>query len=186
MIVQRHASRHSLRLLDLGTGSACIPLALAHMLDESATIEAIDISPEALTIAEANIRELGKDITLRKGDILTLELSPPEQPYDIIVSNPPYIHPSEAELMDKHVLEHEPSCALFAPHSNPIIFYEAIARMCYAGWLALGGHIYVEINPMFAERTLSRMCTLLSERTKAAEIIHDLSGKARFIHIQTH
>lgn len=155
-------------ILDIGTGLGCIAITLALNIP-GARVEAWDISNEALAIAQENAKMHNADIVFRNVDILS------EQPFlqqetgngahcdehfsnnditkgwDIIVSNPPYIVPSESKEMAEHVLEHEPGIALFAPQDNPLLFYNAIA--IYAKQtLNPHGKLFFEINPLFCDQ----------------------------------
>ncbi len=131
-------------LLDVGTGSGCIAITLA--LDmPSWCVSAIDISQTALDIAARNAMKLGAEVHFGLQDALQM---PPENGiWDIIVSNPPYIMPSESRLMQPNVLRHEPHSALFVPAEQPLIFYEAIARHALKA-LKEGGKLFFEINPL--------------------------------------
>ncbi len=189
LIVERHAHDHALRILDLGTGSACIPLALAQHLSPSTHIDAVELSIEALALARHNVDTYLRQspdrasIRLLEADLFDLVGQSPDSPYHLIVSNPPYIHPDEAEDMSPHVLLHEPRTALFAPHTDPIAYYEAIARLALEGWLLPSGHIYAELNPFYAQATLQCMSDLLAPRLAEASLLTDLSGKERFVHL---
>lgn len=149
-IVDDAAGRTDLRVLDLCTGSGCIAIALARNLP-FARVEATDISPEALRIAEANARALHADVNFRLADALAMPA--PAEKYDIIVSNPPYIADSEREAMDDRVLLHEPALALFVPETDPVRFYRAIAAYA-AGALRADGRLYFEINALYADDTV--------------------------------
>lgn len=139
-----------LRVLDGGTGSGCIAVSLALAL-KFAEVTAVDISAEALAVAERNAAELKAKVTFRRQDML--QLTPCGERFDIIVSNPPYIADSEKADMDKNVLAYEPHMALFVPDSDPLRFYRALA--VYGTWtLVPGGRLYFEINSRFpAEMT---------------------------------
>lgn len=187
LIVMRHRRYSHRRILDLCTGSACIPIALLWGLREHtiASATAVELSPEAIRIATDNISEArsswGAEIELLSGDVLG-DLVLTGMSYDIIVSNPPYILPDEAREMSPEVLEHEPRMALFALEEDPIAFYRAIAR--HAGiYGSSDAEVYSELNPLIAHDTLDAMCTVLGERVADARLIDDLSGKVRFAHI---
>lgn len=150
-IVDDAAARPDLRVLDICTGSGCIAIALARNLP-FASVEAVDISPDALSVAEANARDLRADVRFRRADALDMPI--PAEPYDIIVSNPPYIADSEREAMDDRVLLHEPAIALFVPDTDPVRFYRAIAAYA-ARALRPGGRLYFEINPLYVDATLA-------------------------------
>lgn len=180
------------RILDIGTGSGCIAISLKLRLGE-AYVEAWDISEEALRTAESNAKALKAEVAFCKRDALRAEEScsretweasfsskpsipsKPNAPWDLIVSNPPYICDSERAAMDDNVLLHEPHTALFVPDDDPLRFYRAIAR---AGRRALrpGGRLYFEIYERFAE-AMRRM--LGEEGYTDTEVREDLNGKPR-------
>lgn len=136
-----------LRVLDLCTGSGCIAVALArHMLFP--TVDAVDISAAAIRVARSNADALKAHVSFRMADVLTLPAA--AVPYDIIVSNPPYIAMSERPSMSPTVVDFEPHSALFVPDDDPLLFYKAIARYATAS-LVPGGRLYFEINPRFAD-----------------------------------
>lgn len=148
IIVKEWNGRRDLKVLDLGTGSGCIAIALARNLP-FASVTGIDISDGALAVARENSRALKADVDFIRGDILSL--TPPVSPeYDIIVSNPPYIARSEAASMEANVLDYEPHSALFVPDDNPLVFYKAVARFAQSA-LKPDGKLYFEINPLFAD-----------------------------------
>ncbi len=146
LVVEKVSEMEGLRILDIGTGSGCIALALKHEIPDS-DVEAWDISDSALEIAKRNAVRLGIDVVFAKHDILHLaeEQEFKYQPYDIIVSNPPYVCDSERDGMERQVVEHEPSIALFVPDSDPLRFYNTIADFADMS-LREGGSIYFEIN----------------------------------------
>lgn len=152
------ADKQSLRLLDIGTGSGCIAVSLAHRL-RGAKVEAWDISGTALRIAEKNAEAIGADVVFRQRDVLA-PLSETDMTcrYSAIVSNPPYICEEERADMERNVLEHEPSTALFVPDNNPLLFYRAITEKA-ARILCPGGALYFEINSRFSLETAGLMHT---------------------------
>ena len=110
-------------ILDIGTGSGCIALALKHRFPQ-ALVTAMDVSADALRIAEENAKLLQLDIHFVQQDILYA--TPEPQKYDLIISNPPYVCERERVLMERHVLDYEPEQALFVPDNDPLLFYRAI------------------------------------------------------------
>ena len=138
------------RLLDIGTGSGCIALALKSKFP-NATIHACDVMPKALELASKNAQNLGLNVEFHEGDIL--EGEPELGPYDIIVSNPPYIPPSDKNRMWDNVTAFEPDVALFTPDDDPLIFYRAIAGYCTVS-LKEGGWVYVEVHEDRAEKVV--------------------------------
>lgn len=153
MIVKEADFRSDLRVLDICTGSGCIAIALARNL-RFPTIEAIDVSDQALAIASENIERTHTTVTLRNADALSLK--PTNEQFDIIVSNPPYIAESERGSMDSNVIDHEPALALFVPDNDPLKFYTAIARYA-ATALTDSGRLYFELNPRYAETLATEM-----------------------------
>lgn len=133
-----------IKILDIGTGSGCIAISLAALLP-AASVSAMDVSRDALNIAEKNATASGVRINLICLDVLDEENFPELEAYDVIISNPPYIPLSEKEVLDAHVAEWEPHIALFTPDNDPLIFYKAIAKLCIGhlkpgGLAALEGH----------------------------------------------
>lgn len=172
-IVDENSSRQDLRVLDLGTGSGCIAIALSRNLPFS-QVTAVDFSPGALTVARDNAAALHARIRLVQADMLS-ERFP--GPWDIIVSNPPYVLESEKASMEANVLDYEPHSALFVPDSDPLRYYRAIARTAASG-LAPGGRLYLEINPLCAD-ALAAM--LKSDGFSDIRISKDLENRRRFI-----
>ncbi len=175
MIVSQWSGRDDLRVLDCGTGSGCIAIALARNLPFSA-IDAIDISNAALKVAEENSRRLKTSVGFYRRDIL--KLTPPDAPlYDIIVSNPPYIARDEAAAMDDRVLGYEPADALFVPDDNPLIFYRAISAYAVKA-LKAGGRLYFEINPRFRD---AMTAMLADDGFTDIDTRRDYLGRYRFV-----
>ncbi len=173
LIVDRSGGKADSQVCDLGTGSGCIAIALARALP-FAKVVAIDNSPEALEVARENGKRLSGGVTFVRADIL-IDLPRPSAPYDIIVSNPPYIADSEKAGIEARVKEHEPASALFVPDSDPLRFYKAIADYANDA-LAQSGKMYFEINPMFADRLVSMMAS----KGFSCEVLRDSFGKNRF------
>lgn len=152
-IVADYPQRKGLRILDIGTGSGCIALALAH---GGCDVEAWDVSVEALAIAWENAELTGQNVLFCKKDILQ-EFSDDEAPrYDVIVSNPPYICQHEAADMECNVLDYEPHQALFVPDDDPLLFYRAIVRFARRT-LTEGGALYFEINRAYVSEMLEML-----------------------------
>ncbi|MGM9804558.1 MAG: peptide chain release factor N(5)-glutamine methyltransferase [Muribaculaceae bacterium] len=173
IIVQRHASQPDLRVLDVGTGSGCIAISLARAL-RFARVSAIDLSADALNVARRNACQLGCNISFEQTDIL--QAKPCSEAYDMIVSNPPYICPSEMAAMLPNVLDYEPHSALFVPQDKPLLFYSAIARYAISA-LAPGGWLYFEINPIYYKEVVA-MLELCGFEQVTTE--RDLYGRMRF------
>ena len=147
--VAAEAAEKPCRLLDVGTGSGCIAIALAHRLPQAA-VEAWDVSEEALAVARKNAESHGVDVTFTCCDLLAEP--PAEGAFDVIVSNPPYICESEQADMEAHVLRHEPHLALFVPNDDPLRFYRALALLGKRS-LIEGGSIFMEINQAYGAET---------------------------------
>lgn len=131
------------RVLDVGTGSGCIALALASQLPD-ALLSALDVSAEALRLASNNAKQNETELHFIQADILDKQQWGPEQ-YDIIVSNPPYVRESEKAHMKANVLAYEPSQALFVRDEDPLLYYRTILRYARSHLLS-GGSVYFEIN----------------------------------------
>ena len=163
-----------LQVLDIGTGSGCIAISLALTL-RFAHVTAIDISPEALSVAKENAKRLKARVDFLKADILSMH-KPSKPCYDIIVSNPPYIAESEKAGMDRNVLDYEPSGALFVPDDDPLRFYKALSRFG-ADALKPGGRLYFEINSRFPAE-IKKM--LDADGYVDVELLRDMQGLWRF------
>lgn len=162
------------RILDIGTGSGCIAISLKLRLGE-AYVEAWDISEEALRTAESNAKALKAKVAFCKRDALRAEES--VAPWDLIVSNPPYICDSERAGMDDNVLLHEPHTALFVPDDDPLRFYRAIARYALRS-LSNGGSLLFECNTRYAEATGKMMREMGFEDVTVND---DCFGLPRFV-----
>lgn len=161
-------------LLDIGTGSGCIAVTLAHNLPRW-KVQGWDISEGALEVACENSRLNGTDVEFRKVDILDApELG---RCFDVIVSNPPYVLESEKAQMESTVLDHEPHTALFVPDAEPLMFYRAIAGFGKKA-LVPGGALYFEINPIEAS-DLKMMLEQAGYHN--VELRSDIFGKLRMI-----
>ena len=161
-------------ILDIGTGSGCIAITLALDIADS-KVTAWDISDDALAIAKGNADKLDANVVFEHRDALALE--PDAERWDVIVSNPPYICRKEADEMEENVLRYEPDTALFVPDDDPLLFYRHI--MFYAqSALRLGGRLYFEINPIYADSIVDKLNDLgFTDVSK----IDDQYGKTRFI-----
>lgn len=144
--------------LDIGTGSGCIALALAN---SGFSVEAWDISEDALKIAQSNARKLSLNVSFRLKDVLQIseDKDAQKRQFDVIVSNPPYICYSEMNDMTANVLDNEPHTALFVPDNDPLLFYRAIATYA-ARHLNKGGHLFFEINRAYAKETTDMLESL--------------------------
>ncbi|PRD56891.1 peptide chain release factor N(5)-glutamine methyltransferase [Sphingobacterium gobiense] len=158
-IVKEHQNNEQLSILDIGTGSGCIALALKKHLPQ-AQIDAIDLLGEAIAIARTNAANLNLSVNFIQADILEWDsFMQAKQRYDIIVSNPPYITPAEQKDMHNNVLLYEPYCALFVEEQTPLLFYDVIAEIGKQH-LSPGGSLYFEINQYLSRET----CELLLKK----------------------
>src|SRR5688572_8583660 len=161
-------------ILDIGTGSGCIAIALKKIFPQS-RVTAMDISEKALEVAAENAQRNNARIDFVLRDILSSPSSAP--PFDLIVSNPPYITLSEKAAMNKNVVEYEPHLALFVSEEDALVFYRAIADLARS-ILVTGGKLYFEIN----ERMGPAVKKLLGEMDFLnVEVKKDLSGKDRMV-----
>lgn len=172
-LVEQVAAFHPRRVLDIGTGSGCIAVSLALKMPE-AEVTAIDISDDALRIAEANAKANNANVRFVKADVLRDDI---EGMYEAIVSNPPYICDSEAKDMDSNVLDHEPHLALFVPDSDPLLFYRRIAELGLH-ILYNKGLLAFEINRRFGKEIVAKL-----ERMgyTQVELLQDQFGNDRMV-----
>lgn len=162
-----------LKILDIGTGSGCIAIALEKHIP-NAKVYAIDVSEGALEVARENANKNGVDVNFIEQDILNPKL---ELDFDIIVSNPPYVRDLEKNEIKKNVKDHEPHLALFVPDDNALIFYDAIARFGKKH-LAKNGSLYVEINQYLGEETKA---LLKAHDFSEIELRKDIFGNDRML-----
>lgn len=173
-LILDHSNNHSTsihRVLDIGTGSGCIPIWLKYNRKDW-NITAIDISSEALLVAHKNAEKYKTQIKLQQLDILSLDCI--QEDYSIIISNPPYIPKKEMHRLNKNVTNFEPHLALFVEDNDPLIFYKKIAKI-FEDKNSVE-QIWLEIDPETAEIN----CEIFN-KIGAAQIIHDYSGNPRFI-----
>ena len=171
----RAAGTDAPRVLDAGTGSGCIAVSLA-LRCPWAEVEACDLSPDALAVARDNAARLAATVRFHRQDLLAPW--PRRPPYDLIVSNPPYVMEREREEMAPNVLRFEPATALFVPDADPLRFYRALAEAAAAGALAPGGTLAVEINRALGPETAALFESL---GLRGAEIHADCFGNPRFV-----
>lgn len=165
------------RILDIGTGSGCIAITLGLELPQI-EIFAIDNSPSALEVAAQNAATLEAKVSTLCADILHFEAFADTLPgFDVIVSNPPYIDPADRETMHPNVLQYEPQSALFADHSDPLVFYTRIGAFGMQK-LQSGGHLYFEIPETRAAEIQTRLTTLGYQHLT---LLPDLQGKPRIL-----
>ena len=162
-----------LSILDIGTGSGCIPIALKLALP-NCKLTGLDISKDALAVAQMNAKNLNASIEWMEEDILNTAAL--DTSYDIIVSNPPYIPIREKANMQEQVVSFEPSIALFVSNEDPLIYYKAIAKMAKQN-LSTNGQLFFEIHYDQGKAILA----LLDELNFHAELRQDSYGKNRMI-----
>ena len=172
VIIKSEKSNHKKNILDIGTGSGCIAVTLSNHL--TSNVIGVDISKAAIDVANKN-----NTLTSNKVSFITSKIENyiPEEPFDIIVSNPPYIPKSDEDKVDKNVLIHEPHRALFVG-SDPIYFYKIILEFSKK-YLKENGSIYFEVNQNY----IGQIKTLLMGYD--FDIIKDLYGYKRFVVIKT-
>ncbi len=167
-----------LQLLDIGTGSGCIAIALAKNLNNG-NVRAVDISSEALEIATKNATDNGVEVDFIRADILQTNTLPTslQTEFDIIVSNPPYVRELEKEQMQENVKRHEPDLALYVTDREPLIFYEAIGAYAQKQ-LKLNGSLYLEINQYLSQEMVE---LLKGYNFKDIIVKKDMFGNDRMI-----
>ncbi len=166
----------SKRVLDIGTGSACIALSLKNHF-QNWQITAIDYSEAALELAKENAKEHAQQIDFRWVDFLDESQWNGLGSFDIIVSNPPYIAANEASLMQDHVLAYEPKMALFPVGNDPLIFYKKIKEFAKTN-LKQEGSIYVELNEFNAQEV---QALFASEAFTVSQLKKDFQNKDRML-----
>ena len=177
LIIKNHKSSQSLKIIDIGTGSGCIPVILSkHLIN--AQVTTMDISKEAIKTAQENARDLKTQVQFINADIFEWEYIFSDQQYNIIVSNPPYITPGEKQHMNQNVLAYEPELALFIEESAPLIFYDVISSFALKH-LAPDGDLYFEINQYLGAEMKELMVKKGFEQVK---LIKDINGADRIIH----
>lgn len=170
------ATHQSPAILDIGTGSGCIPVALKKHLSNAA-VAAIDISKEALNIARKNANTHNAAVDLLLVDMLNEEEIGTLPTFDIIVSNPPYIPVRDMNGMPDNVLHYEPHTALFVPDEDPLLFYKAVSKFS-ATHLSAKGKIYVEIHEAMGEAVKK---IFLNDGFTDCCIKKDMQGKDRMV-----
>ena len=167
-------------ILDIGTGSGCIAISLKKHLPDF-TVSAIDISPEAINTARLNAKVNHVDIEFIEADILNFKLwspiSHPKSQISLIVSNPPYVTPTDKSQMHNNVINFEPHSALFVPEDDPLLFYKAIADFAQRN-LEENGLLFLEINESYGKQTVEMLSL---KGFKYIELRQDLSGRDRMI-----
>ena len=172
--VLRAEAGRPLRVLDAGTGSGCIAVALAREL-AGASVEAWDLSEAALAVARANADACGARVRFCRRDLLAPP--PPGCSFDVVVSNPPYVCRRERAAMDGRVLRYEPASALFVPDDDPLLFYRALSALGRAV-LPPGGRMYLETNRAYGRDVCD---LLLADGYADARVSRDSYGNDRLV-----
>ncbi|TNE81956.1 MAG: peptide chain release factor N(5)-glutamine methyltransferase [Bacteroidetes bacterium] len=164
------------RIIDIGTGSGCLAIALSNVFPQ-AEVWGVDISADALRIAQKNTEQLHSNAQFKQVDILDSDQWDALGQFDLVVSNPPYITEAEKLAMHQNVMQHEPHTALFVSDADPLLFYRSIARF---GLQAMqpGGQLFYEINANFGQEMLSLMASL---NYSSLELRNDMQGKERML-----
>lgn len=163
-----------LKILDIGTGSGCIAIALGDYF-KNASVTAIDISKQALAIASLNASTNGIEVGFKEIDILEVEAL--WDNFDLIVSNPPYVRQSEKSRMQPNVLLYEPDSALYVADKDPLVFYRKICSLASEG-LKEGGELFLEINQYLGEESRK---LLQAGKFSEIELLRDLYGNYRYL-----
>ena len=172
-VVLSHASENA-SIVDVGTGSGCIPISLK-LERPSLSVEAWDISEGALTMARQNATALKAEVKFKQQDIFYWPSS--EGNWNVIVSNPPYVTEEEKKEMANHVLDYEPHLALFVPNDDALRYYAALADFGLER-LSQGGYLCLEINQYFGTQTVE---LLFSKGFQEVKLLQDFKGNDRMI-----
>ncbi len=173
LVLKELSPSGSLTILDIGTGSGCIPILLCLEANQH-KYEGVDISKKALQIATQNTNKLDAKVDFNCLDILNDTLT---KNYDIIISNPPYVLKNEKPLMKPNVLDYEPHSALFVPNANPLLFYKRITKLA-SEYLNPNGKLYFEINEQFGKEVVELLTSFSFQEVRLHQ---DLNGKDRFV-----
>lgn len=174
---QQLSVKEQLSILDIGTGSGCIPVSLAKKLS-NATVASVDVSKEAIKVAQKNAVINKADVTFLNDSILEPTiLNSDKYKFDVIVSNPPYVRNLEKQEIKKNVLCHEPHLALFVEDDDALIFYRSITEYAL-NHLKKDGVLYFEINQYLGKETVALIEQL---GFSSVELRKDMSGNDRMI-----
>ena len=173
VIKEAQVSDGKLKILDIGTGSGCIAVALAKKIP-NVEIFALDISAQALKVAKQNAEKHQVNIQFIEGDILNCDLN---SDFDIIVSNPPYVRELEMKDMANNVKKYEPKTALYVPNEDPLKFYKAIVSFSEQH-LKVKGTLFLEINQYLAEEMKQLM---LKNEYLDVDLRKDIFGNFRMV-----
>lgn len=171
----RNEEENEFTILDVGTGSGCIAIALKKELGDT-TIFAIDVSEDAIKVAKQNAQDQNEAVKLLQLDFLKENDWSTLPSFDIIISNPPYIPENEKSKLDRNVVDHEPHLALFVSDNDPFIFYKKIAAFAEEH-LKEKGKIFVEVHEDFAKEVQQ----IFREKNLTTEIKKDIYRRERMI-----
>ena len=174
-LILNENSNTNLNVLDIGTGSGCIPISLKHMRNNWEII-GLDISSDALKMAKLNAQSNHVSVNFMNCDILH-NTPPLTEPLDIIISNPPYVLESDKKEMSPNVLQYDPHLALFVPNDNPLLFYIKIAELS-KNLLKPLGKLYFEIHEKYGQDVIQ---LLLENGFETVKVHQDLQGKDRMV-----
>lgn len=181
LIIKENKGKPHLHIIDIGTGTGCIPISLALKLP--GTYTAVEVAAETIQVARRNDLKYNTNIQFIQADILEWDLIfPSDAKYDIIVSNPPYITPKEKADMHDNVIMHEPHRALFVEDDAPLLFYDYIADFALSH-LTDHGTLYFEINQYLSQETKD---LLLKKGFADVQIIQDINQADRIIRAKRH
>lgn len=169
-------SNDELKVIDVGTGSGCIAISL-QLARPNWSITGVDIHRQTIDAAKANAQKLGANVDFKVLDVLEDGLSG----FDLLVSNPPYIPQSEAQAMDRNVVDYEPDRALFVPDSDALLFYRRLLELAKENKKNSPVHVAFEIHEDFGEQMIE-LC--VSFGFKEINLLQDLQGKDRMIFAQ--
>jgi release factor glutamine methyltransferase len=175
LVIQHIKSTHQKTVLDVGTGSGCIPISIKKNIPEI-SITAVDVSKTAIDLATTNANVHKVNIDFKQVDFLNEVEREKLGMFDVIISNPPYIPNVEIQSMDKHVTEYEPHLALFVPNEDPLIFYKAILRFA-KNHLNEKGNIFLETHENYA----AEVCDLFKDAAFESKVKNDLFEKPRMV-----
>jgi len=174
-LILKENSQERINILDIGTGSGCIPISLKKNRSHW-NVHALDVSEKALEVAEINLKLLNCTVGLKHFDILSGTPNY-EEKFDIIVSNPPYIAKKEIDSMQDQVIDFEPHLALFVSDSEPFLFYKKISKQANA-MLCKGGKLYFEINQLYG----NEICEIMKQNGfDNIKIIKDINQNDRIV-----
>jgi release factor glutamine methyltransferase len=176
LVIKEHRNQQDLKILDICTGSGCIPIVLAENLKTEA-VYGLEVSEGALEVAKVNAMNYNQTINWLHQDVFDEIQTIAPGSLDIITSNPPYVLEEEQQVMRANVLDYEPHLALFVPDVDPLKFYKRIAIVGYS-LLKPGGKLYFEINERYGPETCA---VLLKAGFAEAKVVQDMFGKDRMV-----